>query len=1307
MTVTYTHKVADARLGGFSSLLIRWKGSVYKLFYKEFVIFITLYCVVSMTYRFGMSRNGKEYFEKLCLQFEHYTDLIPISFVLGFYVSIVVGRWWSQFENLPFPDRLMLIITSSVHGADERGRLIRRTLLRYLNQAQVLTYRCMSTAVYKRFPTMRHVIDAGLMTENEYQEYENFKTENLKYWVPLLWFSNLASKLRQEGRIYDDMTYKLIMQELIVFRSACGTLVGYDWISVPLVYTQVVTVAVYMYFVSTLLSRQYLDPSSGIDGHKVDLYVPIFTICQFFFYMGWLKVAEQLINPFGEDDDDFEVNWCIDRNHEIAMIVADKMYAKHPKLEKDKHWNVTNPDLPYTAASVNHKVSPFMGSTFDMRVDKDEMKIIENLFSNEPKTHPVSDKSADILSNGKQTPNLVQTSNQKKAPKSLKTFMAPSLNLPGYQYNNETNKLIVSSNDHDHDHVTTEVSGDEDDMSLADLSDQSQHDGDISVTSDSDDDTLISNQPNKDVTDDDLLSTNKSYSEMQETKLKIEKKQKKADVKQDIFFSSIPSGTFALSSNSFLQNSKSHKLSGKETSYDKNEERRNAEKRGVLLSNRRRRTRGALPPRKRARRTAGDGGVWLKWQKKRLQNGSAVGSPDTGSMFSETDVGSGAFFDSPFGSFLSCSASIPSPKPLRFAFRTRRNTYGDNTSLTSSLPSPSGTEGIATDTMSTPGFASDYFNRLNSNVDSSRAENSTCNSPTHNQPPLPFNPYISSSVKEDFIRPYTEDIRKRLQIVPASSPVPKSPRGTFWNRKSSSGSDNHKINLLLSAETQPKTSSVSGAKSSSEVTFQGTKAHNRFFKSKDVSTGKQSRDSTSSNSKRNGNGLSKPTGEEAAQFNARTQNKPASNTITIQQSSDHLLKDCNNNLNMNQEPWLSVSLNTPRKPSNRWWNAFKMWTAKRKGTKFKSMEPLMPNCQLNLLPTIESEGNFSKTDFKEFAFDDLKTDEMRNSLTSDGSQICIEVSQHKKPPYSDEGFSLKHLEEERILSQTEEGFGDRSQDASVVKDHSKTQSVQWVNEGVEQNFSFQLVERPSTLLVKCVTDENINLAAPEPTVTENHKEHHQRLTAITNSTEPEDPLDHSSKISPDQASNISPQLLLRCSNSFPTGLLTDTEDGNDANKEEDINGTFESARTLKHSNELLSRSCSIQANVSESKSISGEESWKSCSKTIPSSIEISKHDEEELIHHASSSDLDDVCTESIVIPHAPSIQQNIVSPEKDNEVGIEIIPEAKSNRGDVNVEMKPFPSHDRMGESKDRETQKLNFTNKGLTSTLEAIPEIL
>lgn len=31
-------------------------------------------------------------------------------------------------------------------------------------------------------------------------------------------------------------------------------------------------------------------------------------------------MAEQLINPFGEDDDDFETNWLVDRNLQVQTI---------------------------------------------------------------------------------------------------------------------------------------------------------------------------------------------------------------------------------------------------------------------------------------------------------------------------------------------------------------------------------------------------------------------------------------------------------------------------------------------------------------------------------------------------------------------------------------------------------------------------------------------------------------------------------------------------------------------------------------------------------------------------------------------------------------------------------------------------------------------------------------------------------------------------------------------------------------------------------------------------------------------------
>ena len=52
---------------------------------------------------------------------------------------------------------------------------------------------------------------------------------------------------------------------------------------------QVVTVAVYLFFLACLMGRQSLEQSPSGD-HGGDLIFPFFTFLQFFFYMGWLKV---------------------------------------------------------------------------------------------------------------------------------------------------------------------------------------------------------------------------------------------------------------------------------------------------------------------------------------------------------------------------------------------------------------------------------------------------------------------------------------------------------------------------------------------------------------------------------------------------------------------------------------------------------------------------------------------------------------------------------------------------------------------------------------------------------------------------------------------------------------------------------------------------------------------------------------------------------------------------------------------------------------------------------------------------------
>lgn len=47
----------------------------------------------------------------------------------------------------------------------------------------------------------------------------------------------------------------------------------------------------YSYFLACLIGRQFLDPAQGYKDHTLDLCIPIFTLLQFFFYAGWLKVG--------------------------------------------------------------------------------------------------------------------------------------------------------------------------------------------------------------------------------------------------------------------------------------------------------------------------------------------------------------------------------------------------------------------------------------------------------------------------------------------------------------------------------------------------------------------------------------------------------------------------------------------------------------------------------------------------------------------------------------------------------------------------------------------------------------------------------------------------------------------------------------------------------------------------------------------------------------------------------------------------------------------------------------------------------
>ena len=50
MTVSYQNEVASSTSGGFTRLLLKWRGSLYKLIYRELLLFCLAYTAVSLIY---------------------------------------------------------------------------------------------------------------------------------------------------------------------------------------------------------------------------------------------------------------------------------------------------------------------------------------------------------------------------------------------------------------------------------------------------------------------------------------------------------------------------------------------------------------------------------------------------------------------------------------------------------------------------------------------------------------------------------------------------------------------------------------------------------------------------------------------------------------------------------------------------------------------------------------------------------------------------------------------------------------------------------------------------------------------------------------------------------------------------------------------------------------------------------------------------------------------------------------------------------------------------------------------------------
>ena len=88
----------------------------------------------------GLEDDDRKKFDRVIDYFNK--NLSPLAkemtFLLGFYVSNVVKRWWEQYKSLPWPDTLVAISHALVDFNHEEGMKFCQTIMRYSMLSYIL-----------------------------------------------------------------------------------------------------------------------------------------------------------------------------------------------------------------------------------------------------------------------------------------------------------------------------------------------------------------------------------------------------------------------------------------------------------------------------------------------------------------------------------------------------------------------------------------------------------------------------------------------------------------------------------------------------------------------------------------------------------------------------------------------------------------------------------------------------------------------------------------------------------------------------------------------------------------------------------------------------------------------------------------------------------------------------------------------------------------------------------------------------------------------------------------------------------------
>ena len=262
-----------------------------------------------------------------------------ITFFVGFYVSFIVRNWWQNMKIIPFLDSLCMNLCSylvldsrlkedsykiQVNRKKVTIKQFKKDICRYVLLSWTMSFCRISCRLKRIFNCPKIFHQRGLLTIKEYKKLRTQQEDGwLERWAtPLLWANKLICSVRKVESSGNDTEpndiYPLIVKEttrveitLLEIQKALEQLNKEYYFAMPGLMHQVISTALYFFFCLGILAGQNMSiytNESTIETHnttsmmgRLALNFPFYYCAKYILLIGWIKLAEDLQNPFGED----------------------------------------------------------------------------------------------------------------------------------------------------------------------------------------------------------------------------------------------------------------------------------------------------------------------------------------------------------------------------------------------------------------------------------------------------------------------------------------------------------------------------------------------------------------------------------------------------------------------------------------------------------------------------------------------------------------------------------------------------------------------------------------------------------------------------------------------------------------------------------------------------------------------------------------------------------------------------------------------------------------------------------------------